>query len=60
MKSYKWLIMAIAFVVAIAAVVTAIALFKEEIIDTIIRVKDKVKSKTPLFSNDELNDFADV
>lgn len=61
MKDFKWIFWAIAAVLALAAAITAIMIFRNEIVDLCVDVKDKLQEKkSALFTHEEYADYADV
>lgn len=61
MKNFKWIFWVVAAVLALSAAVAAIVVFRNEIVDLCVDIKDKVqKKKAALFTHEEYADFADV
>ena len=61
MKANKIIFYAIAAFVVVAAAVAAVVMFKDQIADFFVEVKDKIESKKSLiFRIDETEDYADM
>ena len=61
MKELKWIFWLVAAFLAMAAAVTAIIVFRNELIDLCIDLKTKLQEKkTELFTKEEYADYADV
>ena len=59
MKSHKMILCAVCAVVTIAAVVTAIIIFRKEIAELFVEIKSKFNEKK-LQHNGEYADYADI
>jgi len=57
-KALRLAIAIAAVLVAVAAAVTTIVYFKDEILDLLESIREKIKKKALV--NDEYNDYADV
>jgi hypothetical protein len=61
MNNNKWIFVAIAVFSAVAAVITTIIIFRQEIMECLLDLKDKIdQKKTTLFNKEEFSDYADV
>ncbi len=61
MKELKWIFWLVAALLAMAAAVTAIIVFRNELIDLCIDLKGKLQEKkAALFTKEEYADYADV
>ncbi len=61
MKLCKLIFIAVAALVAVAAAITAIVYFKDEILELLADVKNKVdQKKSMLFHSNEYTDYADI
>lgn len=61
MKAHKLIFIAISAFVAVAAATCAIVMFRDQIADFFVEIKDKVESKKNLvFHIDECEDYADM
>ena len=60
MKGYKLVLCAVCAFITVLAAITAILIFKNEIIDFFVDVKEKVGSKILRRNGGEYADYADV
>ena len=61
MKLCKLVIIAVATIVAVAAAITAIVYFKDEILELLADLRKKIEQKKSIFfRNDEYTDYADI
>ncbi|NLT15981.1 MAG: hypothetical protein GXY05_16780 [Clostridiales bacterium] len=61
MKLCKLAIIAVATIVAVAAAITAIVYFKDEILELLADVRKKIdQKKSMLFHSNEYTDYADI
>jgi hypothetical protein len=61
MKVCKLVFFVVAAFVALAAAVTAIVIFRDEIAELFAEIKNKFESKRAvIFHNDEFTDYADI
>ncbi|NLA87644.1 MAG: hypothetical protein GX847_10290 [Clostridiales bacterium] len=61
MKFCKLIFIAVAALVAVAAAITAIVYFKDEILELLADVKNKIdQKKSMLFHSNEYTDYADI
>lgn len=61
MKDFKWIFWAIAAVLALAAAITAIVIFRNEIVDLCVDIKEKLQEKkSAFFAHQEFADYDDV
>ncbi len=60
-KRIKYIILTVATVIAIAAAVAAILIYKEEIAELLGKTRAKItEKKNAVFNSDEFSDYADV
>ncbi|NMA25070.1 MAG: hypothetical protein GX936_05315 [Clostridiales bacterium] len=61
MKLCKLVIIAVATIVAVAAAITAIVYFKDEILELLADLRKKIEQKKSIFfRSDEYTDYADI
>lgn len=61
MKLCKLVIFAVATIVAVAAAITAIVYFKDEILELLADLRKKIdQKKSMLFRSNEYTDYADI